>query len=111
MRTRKELMVAGHCALCGKIEHTQDCLLRDPGVTAVRMMAVRAKVVLCGPRTSDGKLHWTSGGSGLTYDIERRGTGRDVWWVMHERSTGKAIFDNARLRDIRQYIVDNQGVL
>lgn len=127
MKTRKELMVvdenhgrcsAGHCAVCGcagwldKLEHTQCCPLRDPGVTHVRMTACRAKVVLRGPRMSDGKFWWTSS-TGHTYDIERRGRGRGRgrYYVMHERKTGKSIWDAARLCDIRQYIVDNQGVL
>ena len=120
--TRKHLEGDKRCVLChgigwhpqGKtvpVRHEADCLLADPGVTHVQIRAIRAKVVLRGPRDADGKLHWTSSGSGVTYDIERCGTGRYTYYVMHERSTGKAIFDNARLRDIRQYINDNQGVL
>jgi len=119
MKTRTELLVVtedhggylgGYCALCGDcgwindIKHKSGCLLKDPGVTHVRMTACRARVVLSG---ADGK-YWWRGPSGARYEIERRGR----YWVMHEcSSSGKAICDNARLTDIRQYIVDNQGRL
>lgn len=115
LRSRKELTVGGkltrHCTLCWQrgtdIEHKPDCPLRDPGITHVRMAAVRERIYVRGPRRSDGKYWWTSSNSGRTYDIERR----DTYWVMHERESGKAIKDDARLSDIRQYLVDNQGVL
>lgn len=119
-KTRKELMVttedhggylSGHCALCGdcgwldSIKHKKNCLLRDPGITHVRMIVCRAKIVLW---RSGGKLWWRSGlSSKKTYDIERRGS----YYVMQERKSGKVIKDHALLRDIRQFIKDNQGVL
>ncbi len=117
LKSRKELMVvderhggylAERCALCGnpgwldRIKHKKDCPLRDPGITHVRMTACRAKVVL---RRTDGKFWWRG------YDIERRGSGRYTYYVMHDRNTGKNIMNAARLRDIRKYIADNQGVL
>ena len=118
MKTRKELMtITGHCAICGdpgwvgKISHMKDCVLRDPGVTHVQVRGCRARVVICGPRDSDGKYWWRSGQSGFVYDIERRGRGRYTYYVMHKHNTGELVWDNARLRDIRKHIVDNQGVL
>lgn len=127
LKTRKELMIvdnnhggylAGHCALCGdpgwigKIAHKLDCLLRDPGVTHVRMTAIRAAVVIRGPRTTDGRYWWTSSNTGQTYDIGRQSQSK--YFIMHRRGangSGEVIVDNARLRDIRKYIVDNQGRL
>ena len=109
LKTRKELMIITEdvvcCALCGQQQqqHKSGCLLKDPGVTHVRMTACRARVVLSG---ADGK-YWWRGPSGAWYEIERRGR----YWGMHECSSGKAICDNTRLTDIRQYIVDNQGRL
>lgn len=123
--TREDLTTRGEdpggfvvltCGLCGGtsletelIEH-DDCPLVDPGVTHVRMTAVRTRVVIRGPRRLDGKLWWI-GPSGTVYDIERRGQGRNAYYVMIEHGSGKAVKDNGRLSDIRKYIVDNQGRL
>lgn len=124
MKSRKELMVvdedhggylAGHCAVCGdlgwisNIKHKTSCLLRDPGVTHVRMTAVKTKVVLQGQA---GRLKWRSP-TGLSYSIERRrslGKGRGTYWILFCAVMAKE-YDRGRLSDIRKYIVDNQGVL
>lgn len=122
LKSRKELIHdvgfrAFKCGLCGNgsnaaknIRHAGDCPLKDPGNTHVRLVGQRARVVISGPRDRDGKLWWRSGLSGKVYDIER--SGRCVHpWKLYERVTGKVLLKNVRLRDIRKYIVDNQGVL
>ncbi len=128
LKSRKELTVyyqlrgrglIRRCGLCGGsvvggsggIKHTGSCLLRDPGVTHVRMSACSRRVVIRGPRRSDGKYWWTSGSSGKTYDIERCGRGSHIWWVMHERDSGKTIMDDMRLCDIRKRLQEHQGNL
>lgn len=127
LKSRKELTVyyqlhgrglIRRCGLCGGsvtggsggIKHVGSCLLKDPGVTHVRMSAVSRRVVIRGGRT-DGKYWWVSGNSGKTYDIKRRGRDRDTYYRMTERDTGEIIVYPPRLRDIRKYIVDNQGRL
>lgn len=121
LKSRKQLTLTAppgpqewQCALCHglgyrltDIKHAGDCLLKDPAVTHVRMITCCRRVVIHGPRWHDGKFWWTSP-SGVTYDIERSGY---RYYVMSERSSGKVIEDSSRLRDIRQYIVDNQGRL
>ena len=105
--------LAGHCMLCGDsgwlktIKHKKGCILQDPGVTHISLTGYKAKIVISGPRRSDGKLWWKSCG-GVVYDIEKRG-GR--YFVMHERKSGKCLVDSSRLSDIRKYIKDNQGRL
>ncbi len=124
VKSHKELMVvdenhggylAGHCAVCGdlgwinNIKHKKSCLLRDPGVTHVRMNPVKTKVVL---RGQAGRLTWRSPTSVL-YNIQRRsspGKGRGTYWVLFRAATAKE-YGRGRLSDIRKYIVDNQGVL
>lgn len=114
LKTRAEMITDdGQCTICDRRDgHAKHCLLRNPGTTHVRvtMSACRAKVVIRGPRDRDGKLWWRSPVSKKVYDIVKRGSGRDTWFCLHERESGKAHIDG-RLRDIRAYIVDNQGVL
>ncbi len=121
MKTRKELtktiaimgVPTGFCVLChgsddgiGEIKHDPGCILANLRVTHIAMSGYEAVVVIRGRH--GGKLYWTSTGSGKTYDIERIGRGN---YVMHERKTGKALRAETRLRDIRKFIMDNQGVL
>ncbi len=121
---RKELLtvtgdhggfLSGHCDVCGDsgwlsdIKHKRNCVLLDPGITHVRMTGVCARVVLDYSGTN-GVLRWTSP-AGIRYDIERHGRRPSTYYVMTERSTGKAVKDDAKLSDIRAWIKGHQGEL
>ncbi len=113
LKSRKELMGA-HCGICGQQMvaeqiHAPDCVLRDPGTTHVRLSGERSRVVISGPRDRDGNYWWRSGLSGKVYDIKCCGRGRS--WMLYESVTSKILLKDLLLRDIRKYIVDNQGVL
>ena len=115
LKTRSEMIGDdGYCSLCFEagFKHRRHCLLHNPGTTHIRVMmsAVRAKVVIRGPRDRGGKCWWRSPVSKKVYDIDRRGRGRYTYFLLSERESGETVM-NGRLCDIKAYIVDNQGVL
>jgi len=118
MRSRQEMLIttsdhgghqAGFCACCGakgwmsRLEHHFDCPLKSESVTHVAMSGCKAVVVL---RRRRGRYHW-NGPTGRAYRIRRVAP----FWCLETFSGQREIVSLLRLRDIREYIKDNQGTL
>ncbi len=104
--TRAEL-VGAHCGICGSQmthidnTHTESCPLADKSVTGLVFVKYRASIVF---RLYDGRWWWR-GCSGAEYRIEKMCGG----YVMLD-AADKEIAVRQRLKDIKNYLILNQGV-
>ena len=103
------------CALCGgdcdglglsDIKHVRGCILAARSVTCVRVTVARAEPVVL-RAICPGHYSWRSGVSGEVYRISRSSGSS---FILVCASTDKLVFEG-KLKEIRQFIADNQGTL